>query len=396
MISWLGVASYNIRDASSEPGDIGGNEVFNRYINTSRRRRGINIEENWGFSKLYHPMSRYPMIPFFQTLACVAGGCTGYVVFTGVCHGYWVDDLDRTTQKQYRTFPDAAPIGENGETGPMYDAMARLNGWFARQGTDFLRAEIDPDVTLLVVPEYAAISSWVPEGKSPWWVLPHAVPRAGHDVIEPATQLCNEHGIGYEIAELPALSVDDLLKKPRVALHLGFFLGRDQQEKLVAFARRGGRLILSGELPGYDEKMDPCTVLADFVRTRPEGVWYSTGNIFNDARAFLGNLRLAGWEQSVSYSQGLRAFVYRDGDRHFVFFFNFDRHGHHGKSIRFGGQTLHLEVGSKTCGALRVDGDRITSYLVKGINEFEGECARVALRLGSQEIVVDGDGDADL
>lgn len=408
MISWLGVASYNIPDASTPPAaDLGANEVFNRYINTSRRRRGINIEENWGFATLYHPMSKYPMIPFFQTLACVAGGCTGYVVFTGVSHGYWVDDLDRTTQKQHRTFPSDAPIGENGETGPLYDAMRDLNGWFAREGANFLRAELDLDVCLLVVPEYAAVSSWVPEGKAPHWVLPHAVPRAGHDVIEPATMTCNVHGVNYGIRELPAMTAADLAAMPRVAVHLGFFLARAEQRKLVDAVKAGATLIASGELPAYDERMQPCTILADFVAALESGretaagrLLYSTGNVFNDERAFLGNLRRAGWERRIAYGEGLRAFVYRDGDHFFVLFFNFDRHGSHHKSVTFHGRRLDLTVGSKTCGIVHVragargQASHVVSYLVKGVNEFEGERAQVMLRLGDQEIRVDGDGAA--
>ncbi|MDP8222439.1 MAG: beta-galactosidase [Candidatus Lernaella stagnicola] len=390
MISWLGVAAYNIADAGSEPGEIGDNEVFNRYINTSRRRRGINVEENWGFSKLYHPLSEYPIIPFFQTLASIAGGCTGYVVFTGVCHGYWTDDLDRTTQKQFRTFPADAPIGENGETGPMYAAMKQLGEYFAREGGDFLRAELEMDVCFLIVPEYAAVSSWVPGAEE--WALPHAIPRVGTDVLEPATHICNTNGINYEMAELPAFSVEDLLAKPRLALHLGFFLPADEQEKLVQYVRRGGQLILSGELPQFDEFMKPCTVLADCVAEGLPGVHYNTGNIFRDQRALLANLRRAGWQARVSYSPLLRAFVYRSETDTFVLFFNFDREGPHEKTIEFDGLRLDLTLGAKTCGVVRVRGGRIRSYLIKGVNEFEGRSETIVLGLGDQEITVEGDG----
>ncbi len=389
MISWLGVAAYNIGDASSEPGELGDNVVFNRYINTARRRRGINIEENWGFAKLYHPLSKYPLIPFFQTLASVAGGCTGYVIFTGVNHGYWVDDLDRTTQKQYRTFPSDAPIGENGETGEMYAAMSLLNEWFVREGEGFLRAELDMDVCFLIYPDYASISSWVPSAKE--WALPHAIPRAGVEAIEPASMICNTHGVNYEFAELPALSVDELLAKPVAAFYSGFFLAEPEQRKLVAFVQRGGKLILSGELPQVDERMQPCTVLADFVRTEPAGLLYSTGNIFNHEGAFLGNLRLAGWQKRVSYSDLLRAFVYRHENDFYVFFFNFDRTGKHDKFIEFYGRRLELTVGSKTCGVVHVRGNRIVSYVVKAVNEFEQETADVRLILGTQEIAFTGD-----
>ncbi|HOA13217.1 MAG TPA: beta-galactosidase [Myxococcota bacterium] len=397
MISWLGVAAYNIQDASSEPGELGRNEVFNRYINTARRRRGINIEENWGFAKLYHPLSEFPMIPFFQTLACVAGGCTGYVVFCGVNHGYWLDDLDRTTQKQFRTFPSHAPIGENGETGPMYDAMKLLNDWFVREGADFLKAEMDMDVCLLIVPEYAAVSAWVPDRRS--WALDHSIPRAGYGVIEEATVICNENGVNYELAELPALTVAQMLSKKRVAVFLSFFMDRAEQEKLVEFARSGGTLICSGELPEYDGHMEPCTLLKDFIQSGSSGVHYSTGNIFNDQSAFLGNLRVTGWQPSLKCSPGLRAFVYRNGDDHFVFFFNFDRDGTHKKFIEFNGMKLDLSVGSKTCGIVRVTDRVIRSILVKGVNEFEKVTSKVRVKLehsrrasGIDEWEFDGDG----
>ena len=51
MISWLGVAAYDT-------------DVFNRYINTARRARGINMEENWGFATLYDHRSKDPIVPF--------------------------------------------------------------------------------------------------------------------------------------------------------------------------------------------------------------------------------------------------------------------------------------------------------------------------------------------
>jgi len=390
MISWLGVAAYNINDTSSTPGALGKNDVFHRYVNTARRRRGINMEENWGFSKLYHPLSEYPFIPFFQTLASIAGGCTGYVVFTGVCHGYWLDELDAVTRKQQRTFPTDAPIGENGETGAMYAAMKLLNEWFVREGQAFLKAELDMDICFLIVPEYAAISGWTPDPKQ--FGLPHNVPRVGADVLEPAAMICNQHGINYEFAELAAFSVEELLKKKAVAVHLGFFLAAEQQRKLIDFAEQGGTLIIGGELPVFDDAMEPCTLLKDYVTAAPEKVICNTGNIFNDERALLGNLRRTGWKQQVAYSPLLKAFVYRNGKDYFIFFFNFDPAGEYEKFIDFYGKRLSLTVGGKTSGVLRVSGNRIVSYAVKGVNEYEGQTATVRLRLGKQTIRIVGDG----
>jgi len=408
MISWLGVAAYNVPDARTPPEpDVGDNEVFHRYIHTARRRRGINVEENWGFATLYHPMSRYPVIPVFQTLASVAGGCTGYVVFTGVCHGYWLDDLDRTTQKQHRTFPSDAPIGENGETGPMYEAMALLNEWFAREGEAFLSAEIPMDLWFLIVPEHAAVSSWVPDGSPRHWQVPHAVPRVGAGVLEPAMGFCNLHGIQYGIAELPSLTLPDLLEKGRAAIPLAFFLSRRDQQILVDFVRQGGTLIASGELPLYDEEMAPCTIFRDFLRAlqrgeeQPKGrLVYGTGNLFGDERAFLGFLRRAGWEPGIRYDPALRVYPYRDGRHRFLFFFHFGRDQRTCR-VRLAdpARDLEMELGGKASGVLHLElgddasRDRLRSCLVKGVNEYEGRRGTFRLRIEGREVArLDGDG----
>jgi len=53
---------------------------------------------------------------------------------------------------------------------------------------------------------------------------------------------------------------------------------------------------------------------------------------------------------------------------------------------------MSLTVGGKTSGVLHVAGNRIVSYVVKGINEYEGQTATVRLRLGKQTIRIVGDG----
>jgi len=182
-------------------------------------------------------------------------------------------------------------------------------------------------------------------------------------------------------------------------VHLGFFLPKADQQKLIDAVKAGATLIAGGELPAFDENMKPCTLLADFITNPGETkgrVFYSTGNIFNDERAFLGNLTLAGWEKRVDYDDGLKVFVYRHEADYYLFFFNFDRHGSHDKTVTFYGHRLDLTVGSKTCGIVHVnapkDGKgRLVSYLVKGVNEYEMETAEVVLKFEDQKHIIHGD-----
>lgn len=378
MISWLGVAAYD-------------RDVFNRYINTARRARGINMEENWGFGTLYDARSRDPVVPFFQTLASVAGGATGYVIFTMVNTGYWDDTLDRITKLQCPTFPSHAPIDEHGVCRPMYDTAAMLNGWFAKHGDAFLRCDLEIDSAYLLYAPYAAVSSWTPDERY-WRVAGAGIPRCGHQGCEEFSASLQAAGYSFGMFELEAASAEQLRAPRSLALHSAFFMDAASQGKLAEFVRAGGRLLISGDLPEVDDRLQPCTTLRDAVRSA-EGagsVVYRSENLFADGR-FAERLSAAGVAPHVSYSHDMRAYVYRGGEEFFVFFFNFDVSGTHDKFVEFYGQRLELRVGSKTSGVVRVSGGRIAGHLVKGTNEVEGITDRVWLRLRGQTIEGEGD-----
>jgi beta-galactosidase len=382
MISWLGVAAYD-------------RNVFDRYINTARRARGINMEENWGFGTLYDARSRYPLVPFFQTLASVAGGATGYVIFTCVNTEHWEPALDRVTKLQCNTFPSHAPIDEHGNLRPMYDTAVMLNRWFADHGDDFLRAEPEIDCAYLLYAPYAAVSSWIPDERY-WRVQGHEIPRCGREGFEEFSKSLQQAGYSFGMFEVDS-APEDLLQQPRsLAMHSGFFMDAATQERLAKFIEAGGTLFLSGELPTVDLQWRPCTRLKQAVevaeRNQARNVVYRRENLFAEGR-FAECLAASGLQPNVKYSDDMRAYVYRGsaaGD-YFVFFFNFDLDGQHDKYIEFYGHRLELRVGSKTSGIVRVKAGRLHAWMVKGVNEVEEITSQVRLQLGAQ--VVEGKGD---
>lgn len=380
MISWLGVAAYGIPDprttelpASSEP-----NAVFRRYINTASRRRGLNMEENWGFSKLYHPFSGDPIVPFFQTLASVAGGCTGYVVFCGVQHAHWDDELDRKTRKQWPTFPAAAPLGPEGEETPMYAAMALLNAWFAQEGEAFLAAERRRDATWLIYPPYAAVSGWLAPGLS-------GAPRCGSlGGLEEAAESTGRAGYSLGMLELDSASAAELRAASPAVLRLGAFMDEASQRRLVEALEGGLELWAFGQWPERDlESGRPCSLLRE-AAGRLSGLSFAEGEDFLASGAFVAALKERG-PPVVEASASLAAFCYGDGARAFVFFFDFGREPGRVGFIRGPGFELELGLGCKTCGALALDGGRPTSLLIKGRNEVEGQEPELWLRCGAFE-----------
>jgi beta-galactosidase len=376
MISWLGVAAY----------DRG---VFDRYMNTSRRARGINMEENWGFGTLYDHRSRDPIVPFFQTLASVAGGATGYVVFVTCGSSYWDETLDRITKLQCNSFPSHAPVDEDGNIRPMYYTCQMLNRWFAEHGQAFLRCQLDVDSAYLLYAPYAAVSSWVPDERY-WGLAPHGIPRCGRHGFEEFSTALQEAGYSFSMYELEAASLERMQSSRSVAIHSAFFMDEAAQSRLAEFVRAGGRLFISGELPTVDLQWQPCTTLRDAIAASPGNVTHQSTNLFAEGK-FADHLASAGIQPQVTYSQDMRAYVYRGENETFVFFFNFDVDGEHDKVVEFYGRRLELRLGSKTCGVVRITGDKLTGYMVKGENEVEKIRSRVRIALGDQ--VVEGTGD---
>lgn len=378
MISWLGVAAYD-------------RDVFDRYVNTARRARGINMEENWGFGMLYDERSRYPVIPFFQTLVSLAAGATGYDVFVGVSTGYWDDSLDRITKLQCETFPSHAPIDEHGRERPMYYTMKMLGAWFAEHGEALLECEPVSDVGYLLYAPYAAVSSWVPDERY-WRVKGHAIPRCGHQGFEEFSHSMQRAGFGFSLFELDAATDEQMRQPNALAIHSAFFMDASSQEKLANFIDDGGRLFISGELPVVDLQFNECTRLKDAIEADvgQGNVIHRSENFFAGGH-FADELAAIGKRPHIEYSHDMRAFVHKNDRDTFVFFFNFESEGSHKKSITFFGHRLDLVLGSKTSGVVRITDGQITGYLVKGENEVERIKSDVRIQLADQ--VIEGHGD---
>ncbi len=377
MISWLGVAAYD-------------QDVFSRYINTARRARGINMEENWGFGMLYDAKSRFPIIPFYQTLVSIAGGATGYDIYCGVSTDYWDDSLDRITKKQCPTFPSDAPIDENGRCRPMYYTAKFLNDWFAENGEALLECSITTDITYLLYAPYAAVSSWIPDARY-WGLADRAIPRCGYEGFEPFSKVLQQAGFSVGMIELESLSQNQSNSPKVVAIQSAFFMDESAQRTLADHVERGGWLVLSSDLPEIDLLGQPCTILRDTLKAVGiDRILYQLDNY--STNTWLPRLLMeSGITPHLSHDASLRAYAHSSNTDQFIFFFTFDTVGVHDKWIEAGEHRIELQTGSKTCGVLRVRDGRIVSHLIKGTNEVEGIESEIIIRIGEQ--VIRGRGD---
>lgn len=381
LISWLGVAAYD-------------RDVFDRYVNTARRARGINMEENWGFAKLYDERSKHPIVPFYQTLLSVAAGATGYNIFVGVSSDYWDDTLDRVTKLQHPTFPSDAPIDEHGELRSLYPAASHLNQWFNEHGSALLQCELEIDCAYLLYAPYAAVSSWIPDERY-WGEARHAIPRCGRDGVEEFSRSAQDAGYSVGFFELERLE-ERAPECRSLVLRTGFFMEASAQDVVARAIEGGTQVFLCGELPSMDLEWQPCDRLRRTVTeasaTGAGRVVYQEESFFRDD-GFASVLAEAGIRPHVTCTRNLRAFVHRHpkDDEFFVFFFQLDSGENVRGQVQFYGHSLELELGARTCGVVRVQKGRPVAYLVKGENEVEGTTARVSLKLGGECIQGVGD-----
>ncbi len=77
------------------------------------------------------------------------------------------------------------------------------------------------------------------------------------------------------------MSTEAMMRYPLQVVPTFEFLGRSEQERLLAYARGGGVLVAGPEVPTVDEKMKPCTILKEGLKNETD-----TLDGFPGAKAF--------------------------------------------------------------------------------------------------------------
>lgn len=243
--NWMGVVS-------TDPG------AHARYVVAAKRAPGPNLEENWGFSELYDRAYASGTTSFHQTLLALAAGATGFNVYTGVATSDWGDDLDILHGPPY---PDCPPVDAAGTATAKAGTVRMLADFFAVHGAEFLAARPATGPTWALYAPYAAVAAWNPEGH-------RGGPECGrplrefHDRVRAAGQ-------DYRIVDLESATAERLADHPRLTLHGGEFMDARVQGLLADHVRAGRGLELLGPVPRLDERLQPCTLLADALADAP-------------------------------------------------------------------------------------------------------------------------------
>ncbi|MEB8338380.1 beta-galactosidase [Streptomyces endophyticus] len=99
-------------------------------------------------------------------------------------------------------------------------------------------------------------------------------------------------GFRYRSVDLQARDVDPK-DVPVLALATGEYLPAALQERLVRYLEAGGKLVLSGKVPGKDMAGEPCTHLQDALGLKPE-------KTMTDANQFWLSVSAHGWADGIA------------------------------------------------------------------------------------------------
>ncbi|MFC5800135.1 beta-galactosidase [Streptomyces formicae] len=347
--NWMGVVSAN-PDSQA------------RYLLAAKRAPGPNLEENWGFSELYDRAYADAATSFHQTLLALAAGATGFNVYTGVATAGWGDELDILHAPPY---PDCPPVNADGTPGPKADVVRMLAEFFEEHGAEFLECEpVTGGAFGLYVP-YAAVAAWAPQDATDTPQCGRTL-RAFHDHMR-------AHGLDYQVLDLEHATPDDLARHAELTVPGGPFMHAAVQDLLAAYVGGGGRLTVRGTIPDLDERLAPCTALAEAL-VEPAPV-PDTPRSVAEVRVVRGRadafLRVHP-DRPVGY---LTVLTQSDNEGPVVL------------ELSYGTATHTVEVTTAAGGAavLRItDGSTLDDFLVKGVNTFLDSTVPAACALDGQ------------
>lgn len=328
---------------------------FDRYSLLAKRRRGINFEENWGFSQIYDSRFQYPVICVFETLLAIANGSTGFNVYTAAATASWDDQID---DKHPKPYPDSSPIKEDGSLTKKYEVLGLLTAFFKHNSADLIESISNSDTAWGFYPPYAYLAAWgiPPEA---WQKLGVDQIICGNGGLDRFQRMFRDNNLDFQILNIESATPSELKRVKNVILHGGFFMDRKTQRKLSAYVHSGGRLIFIKTIPLYDEDFKKFNILSDKAICIPSLEEVLPLVADPDRRLKVNDPAVQVW-------------VYENPKKDIKFFFVLNLSDISGiKEFLFSATTVKIALPGKSAAVFKIKNSRLESAFVKGINEMQ-------------------------
>ncbi|MFF0724753.1 beta-galactosidase [Streptomyces sp. NPDC004134] len=227
-----------------------------------------------------------------KTRLCLAQGAKmiNYYLFAGGFNPKLDEPLDDGNDRIGSTGERhgfAAPVDPEGRPGPSYPSLVRTARAVRANAAVLapMRAEYD-DLALGFVPDHY-LTEYRPDTDAVRDVLSDVEPVRGFGPRGALSRGMLLGGYRYRSVDLQAGDLDPA-RTPVLGLATGEYLDSVVQRRLVRYLRAGGKLLLSGLLPGKDMSGRPSAELRDALGLTP-------GKTLTDANRFSLSVTAHGW-----------------------------------------------------------------------------------------------------
>ncbi len=335
-----------------------------RYLIITRRATGSNLEDNWGFSKLYDKRYKYPEVSFYQSLFTVACGAKGFNVYTGTSVAHWDIDLDNQHKIPY---PASSPISEKGETGEKYKILQLMGAFFKEHGQDFLESSVYTPFSWGLYLPYAHICAWFKK-KEEFEEAELKEVSCAKALVKFADGLYARN-LAFDVLNLQFEKQEVLNSRKVVVLEGGFFMDEKTQNKLSNYVEQGGVLAITEELPKLNERFQDCHILINRFHEQGKGKILLIPQDKDLIKTLIDKYKPD--NKIVSKYKDLRIFLYEHTSKNIQFLFVFNE-ARQERFVEFkvNQRKVGLNMAKKSASLIKIEDGALKALLIKAESEL--------------------------
>ena len=170
------------------------------------------------------------------------------------------------------TFYWFTPLDEKAQEGSLYPVVKKIGKFIKLFGKDIVKVEKKSEICVLFYQRYYAteLVKKITKEKTDIDFDPVEIRKAAYfDGLLKVLQILN---IDFHILDIEVCSNEELKKYKQVWMFSCDFMDKESQQKLVAYAKQGGNLVVFPTLPKYDLAMKPCPIIRDTLNILSEKV----------------------------------------------------------------------------------------------------------------------------
>ncbi|MBN2189962.1 MAG: beta-galactosidase, partial [Candidatus Aureabacteria bacterium] len=360
------------------------------YQVVAGKHPGVCLEENWGFSRIYHKMFEKSMPSYYQSMLYFAFGSKGMNYYTGVGTDLWDINIDSSCEKPY---PASAPITHDCARTDKFYLAKMMNLFFNSFGKNAVESENEKDIYWGCYMPYCWAASW--KAGDPAWKNSGIKERPVciEEGLIPLMKEAARRGLKTGIKYLDYEESEDLAKAKVIVLKLSDWMGEKVQQKLLKYVRTGGKLVVFGTVPYLDDDFKPSNTLLKALFPKKNSVPHNLeknigkgkvifmpGNMLGDSRKLEEVLGRKSREYTA-YDVAVSA----EKDEKIIYLVSRDS-GTSGYKARVGKKELYVQSVPGGISAVYIKGNDIRGFILKGLNDYAEKSAAPSLRLDSWEV----------